>query len=313
MDITNAHVTAIAKELGFDLAGFAKAETLERETAYLEKWLADGRHSGMAYMEKNLRRRRDVKEILPDAKSVISLGLNYYQPDSYTGDTDSGKVSRYAWGKDYHLIIWEKLDKFSEELKKLDAAVEVASYVDTGPVMDKVWARRAGLGWIGKHTNLITKEIGSWIFLATVIINRDFDYGREITDHCGACTRCLDACPTGALTNPYEIDAGKCISYLTIENKGEIDPSFKGKFENYIFGCDICQDVCPWNHKFGLETKEPDFTPINKEIKFADIERMENGEFKEKFKESPILRAKLKGMRRNAGFLKGGYDNEIFI
>lgn len=308
MKITNNHVIKIADELGFELTGFAKADILENETVYLEKWLSEGRHAGMSYMERNLDKRRDVSAILPGARSVISLGLNYYQPGSYAEDNGNGKVSRYAWGRDYHLVIWEKLDKLASELKMLDPEIEIASYVDTGPVMDKVWAKRAGLGWIGKHTNLINPKIGSWIFLATIITNYEFEYSEVITDHCGSCTRCLDACPTEALTGGYEIDAGKCISYLTIENKGEIDPAFKGKFAGYIFGCDICQEVCPWNLKFETGTRNINFTPINKEIKFADIDIMKNGEFKEKFKDSPILRAKLKGMQRNASFLRGGVE-----
>lgn len=305
MKITNEQVIKLAGELGFELTGFAKAEILENETAYLEKWISEKRQAGMAYMERNIDKRRDVNNILPGAKSVISLGLNYYQPGDFSGDSGNGKVSRYAWGRDYHLVIWEKLDKLAAGMKKIDPGIEIANYVDTGPVMDKVWAKRAGLGWIGKHTNLINPNIGSWIFLATVITNREFKYNEVITDHCGSCTRCLDACPTGALTSEYEIDAGKCISYLTIENKGGIDAGFKGKFAGFIFGCDICQDVCPWNKKFETETGETSFTPINKEIKFADAENMTAGEFKKKFKDSPVLRAKLKGIQRNAAFLKG--------
>ena len=250
-----------AKTIGFDLVGFAKAEILFEESGKLSEWLKKKMNAGMEYMEKKFEKRKDVTKILPDAKSVISLGLNYYTSDSYSkNDSDGkafapvGKVSRYAWGKDYHLIIWAMLDELEEELKHIDPNFESISYVDTGPMMDKAWAVRSGIGWLGKHTNVINRENGSWFFIANIITNTEFDYSEQIPDFCGSCTACIDACPTDAIVQEYVVDANKCISYLTIENKKEISAEFKGKFDNWLFGCDICQDVCPWNQKFPVET-----------------------------------------------------------
>ena len=300
-----------AKAVGFDLVGFAKAEYLEKESKSLKKWLEKNYQAGMDYMQKNFENRKNVKQILHEARSVISLGLNYYTPDSYSNEKlagktclPAGKVSRYAWGKDYHLIIWAMLDELEDELKKIDPGFESISYVDTGPVMDKAWAVRAGLGWPGKHTNVINREIGSWFFIANIITNYEFDYSEPIKDFCGSCTACIDACPTNAIVQEYVLDANKCISFLTIENKGEIAKEFKGKFDNWIFGCDICQDVCPWNQKFTVETLIKDFHPQNKELNLADIDKMIETDFKERFRVSPIKRAKLSGLKRNASFLK---------
>ncbi|HSW55284.1 MAG TPA: tRNA epoxyqueuosine(34) reductase QueG [Ignavibacteriaceae bacterium] len=304
MKLTNEIVIQKAKSIGFDLVGFAKAEMLEQESEHLQQWLNNNYHAGMDYMVRNFEKRKDVKQILPEAKSVFSLGLNYYTPDSYSNDDAKGKVSRYAWGKDYHLIIWSMLNELEEELKKVDPSFESISYVDTGPVMDKAWAVRSGIGWLGKHTNVINREIGSWFFIANIITNYEFDYSESIPDFCGTCTACIDACPTSAIVKEYVVDANKCISYLTIENKEEISAEFKGKFDNWLFGCDICQDVCPWNQKFPLETLIRDFQPQNKELKLDDILEMNEDEFKEKFKTSPVKRAKLTGMKRNAEFLK---------
>lgn len=303
--LTNDIVIEKAKSLGFDLVGFAKAEILKEEIRNLNKWLSSGYQAGMKYMERNLDKRVDVKNILPDAKSVISLATNYYTNENYSNKKDHGKVSRYAWGKDYHLIIWEKLDKLENELKKIDPNFNCKSYVDTGPVMDKVWAKKAGLGWLSKNTNIINKNIGSWIFLSTVITNCKFDYNEEIEDLCGDCTACIDACPTQAIVKPYVVDSNKCISYLTIENKVEISDNFFGKFDNWIFGCDICQDVCPWNIKFSTESSEKSFLPAdgNKEIKLEKILKMEQAEFKKRFENSPVKRSKLKGLKRNANHL----------
>lgn len=307
MKLTNEIVIAEARAEGFDLVGFAKAEKLGREGEKLEEWLALGYQSGMGYMEKNIEKRKDVRKILPGAESVISLALNYYTDEKYSGDDDAGKISRYAWGTDYHYIIWEKLERLEKRLKEIDPAFESVSYVDTGPVMDKVWAQKAGLGWIGKHTNLINKQIGSWIFLATIITNTHFNYPGEIPDFCGECTACIDACPTGAIVQEYVVDANKCISNLTIENKGEIPAEFRGKFDNWLFGCDACQDVCPWNIKFAGITGESEFFPAggNKEIKLIEIENMDKEQFNSRFERSPVKRAKLKGLRRNARFLEG--------
>jgi len=307
MKLTNEIVTDIAKETGFDLVGFTGADELSEETEKLQEWLNNKHQAGMAYMERNLEKRRDVRNILPDAKSVISLALNYYTDEKHSGLPENGKVSRYAWGTDYHYIIWEMLDTLIKKLKELDPEFEAVTYVDTGPVMDKVWASRAGLGWIGKHSNLITKEFGSWVFLSTVITNYEFRYSGLVTDHCGSCRRCIDACPTGAITKEYIVDANRCISYLTIENKGEIgQEEFEGKFKGWLFGCDICQEVCPWNIKFPKLSHEDKFYPENgnREINLNEVLLMESAEFKRRFMRSPISRAKLKGLKRNAEFLK---------
>ena len=301
--LTNQIVIEKAKQLGFDLVGFAKADSLEDETEKLQQWLDKGFQASMNYMEKNLHKRKDVKEILPNAKSIISLALNYYIPDNYSNEKDKGKVSRYAWGKDYHLVIWQKLDELETMLKEIEPEFETLSYVDTGPVMDKAWAVRAGIGWMGKHTNVINPEIGSWFFIATLITNYEFDYSEIIVDHCGTCTACIDACPTDAIVQEYVVDANKCISFQTIENKNEIPIELKGKFDNWIFGCDICQDVCPWNQKFSVISSVKEFYPLNKEMTYNEVMKLDNVSFKERFVESPIKRTKLKGLQRNAKFL----------
>lgn len=301
--LTNQIVIEKAKQLGFDLVGFAKSDLLVEETKKLETWLDKGYQASMNYMEKNLHKRKDVKEILSTAKSVISLVLNYYTPERYSKEIDKGKVSRYAWGKDYHLIIWQKLNELEMMLKEIEPEFEALSYVDTGPVMDKVWAVRAGIGWMGKHTNVINPDYGSWFFIATIITNYEFDYSEIITDHCGTCTACLDACPTNAIVHEYVVDANKCISFQTIENKNEIPSELKGKFDNWIFGCDICQDVCPWNQKFSVISTVKEFYPLNKELTYDEIMKLENQSFKERFAESPIKRTKFKGLQRNAKFL----------
>ena len=301
--LTNQIVIEKVKQLGFDIVGFAKAELLVEETKNLETWVEKGYQATMNYMERNLHKRKDVKEILPTAKSIISLALNYYTPEKYSNEIDKGKISRYAWGKDYHLVIWQKLNELETELKELEPELETLSYVDTGPVMDKAWAVRAGIGWMGKHTNVINPNIGSWFFIANIITNFEFEYSEIITDHCGTCTACIDACPTNAILSEYVVDANKCISFQTIENKEEIPVELKGKFDNWIFGCDICQDVCPWNNKFSVVTSEKDFYPQNKEISFDEVLALDNHSFKERFTESPIKRTKLNGLQRNAKFL----------
>jgi epoxyqueuosine reductase len=299
--LNNDILTKYATELGFDLVGFAPAEKLSSEAEHLSEWLQKKFNAGMTYMERNYDKRIDVNEILPGAKSVISLGLNYYK-DSPPPPEDHGKVSRYAWGKDYHYIMWDKLDILIKKLKEVEPSLEAISYVDTGPVMDKAWAVRAGLGWQGKHTNIINKEIGSWFFIANIITNYDFLPSTVVEDFCGSCTACLDACPTDALT-PYILDANKCISYLTIENKGDISEEFKGKFEGWAFGCDICQDVCPWNKKFSQISPVEEFEPENTSLSPEEILLMDEQQFKTKYKQSPIKRAKLGGVKRNVEFL----------
>ncbi len=305
MNLTNEIVIEIANDLKFDLVGFARVEELTKESIKLNEWISLGYNADMHYMSRNFDKRKNIKSILSSAETVISLGLNYYTNETYSNKKTNGKISRYAWGKDYHLIIWDKLKSFIKKLQAIDSEFEAISYVDTGPVMDKAWAVRSGLGWLGKHTNVINKEIGSWFFIANIFSNRKFNYSTSIEDFCGSCTACLDACPTNAIVKPYVVDANKCISYLTIENKNEITKEFKGEFDNWIFGCDICQDVCPWNNKFSQQTFEHDFSPQNenKEIDLNEIINMNQEDFSKRFKDSPVKRTKLKGLKRNAAFI----------
>jgi epoxyqueuosine reductase len=258
----------------------------------------------MDYMARNFEKRIDVKNILPDARSVISLAVNYYTEHHHKNGEGLGKVSRYAWGKDYHLVLWEKLELLEEELKKIDPEFNSLSYVDTGPVMDKAWAVSSGIGWLGKHTNIITNELGSWVFLGTIITNCKFVYNEPVSDFCGTCTACIDACPTKAIVDNYLVDANKCISFLTIENKEDIPDNFKNQFDGWLFGCDICQDVCPWNKKLSALSNEKDFYPRgNKEIELSEVIEMSQDQFKVRFETSPVKRTKLSGLKRNAEYL----------
>ena len=308
--LKNQTVEKIAYEIGFDLIGFAKADILDDEAEKLQKWVNKKYHGGMRYMAENIDKRRDVRKILPSAKSVISLGVNYYYAADYENKPNTGKVSRYAWGEDYHYLMWEMLEKFERRLKEIEPEIQTKSYVDTGATMDAVWAYKSGLGWLGKNTTVINPDYGSWFFIATVLTNIDFIPTPPLTERCGTCAACIDACPTNALTASYELDATKCISYLTIENKGEIPPEFQGKFNNWIFGCDICQEVCPWNKKFAKQTSKKEFAPVNKELDLDMFENMSNREFNRRFERSPIMRARVKGMRRNANFLKKSGNEE---
>lgn len=301
--ITNDIVISKAKSIGFDLVGFARVVELTEEIEKLNLWLDKKYQAGMNYMERNIHKRKNPNEILPDAKSIISLAVIYNTPFDHSNNKDFGKISRYAWGKDYHLIIWEKLDQLENELKSVDSNFKSISYVDTGPVMDKVWAVKSGLGWMGKHTNIINREVGSWFFIANIICNYEFEYSEQIPDFCGDCTACMDACPTEAIVQPYVVDSNKCISYQTIENKNEIPVELKGKFENWLFGCDICQEVCPWNKKFSVTTLNEEFYPKHKELSYPDVMQMDVATFKNKFADSPVKRTKLSGLKRNAKFI----------
>jgi epoxyqueuosine reductase len=303
--INNDDVIRISKEHGFDIVGFAQAEPLKKEYERYIIWLEKGYQAKMKYMEKNQGKRKDVKEIFSNAKSVISLGLNYYTSKSYSGNKSNGKISRYAWGKDYHLVMWEKLFLLIQRLKEIDVSFEAISFVDTGPMMDKAWSLRAGIGWQGKHTNIINKEFGSWFFIGNIITNYKFEYSKQIEDYCGTCTACIEACPTKAIIAPYVVDSNKCISYHTIENKEEIPVELAGKFENWLFGCDICQDVCPWNIKFSQDTILTEFYAADgkEEIPLDKVMSLTEKEFDIFFENSPVKRTKIKGLKRNAVFL----------
>jgi epoxyqueuosine reductase len=292
-----------ARSLGFDLVGIAPAERMLEEGVRLEEWLARGYHGSMEWLERNVDKRVDVTKILPGARSVIVVARNYYTPHRHSDARDAAKVSRYAWGRDYHKILPKKLRAIEEYLRTLDPTVESRSYVDTGPILEKQWAVRAGLGWMGKHSNVITRELGSWVFLGVVITTLELDVDEPIPDFCGTCTRCIDACPTDAIVAPYVVDGSRCISYVTIEEKPkrELTAEEGERLENWVFGCDICQDVCPWN-RFEQPTDEPAFQPRPGvlELTVDSLRGMSDEEFLARFAGSPVMRAKAEGMRRNA-------------
>jgi epoxyqueuosine reductase len=227
--------------------------------------------------------------------------MNYYTPTQHSDSAGVGKISRYAWGDDYHDIVTEKLKALRSWMQREFPGVEGRYYVDTGPMMDKVWAKRAGIGWIGKHTNVITQDIGSWVFLGGLITTLELEYDSPATDHCGTCSLCIEACPTNAIVEPYVLDSNKCISYLTIEHRGEIDPALHEKFENWIYGCDICQDMCPWNQKFSVVTNEAGFAPRERNVapKRDEWKEMTQADFTRQFKGSAMKRTKLSGLKRN--------------
>lgn len=290
---------------GFDFVGIAKTEFLEEEAVSLEKWLKNGLHGKMNYMENHFDKRLDPTLLVPGAKSVVSLLYNYYTENEQQ-DSEAPKISKYAYGKDYHYIIKDKLQSLMQKLTAQIGQIEGRVFVDSAPVMDKVWAQKSGLGWQGKHTNLINKKQGSFFFIAELIIDLELCPDGPVKDYCGTCTKCLDACPTDALYEPYKIDASKCISYLTIELKDEILPQeFKGKMDSWMFGCDICQDVCPWN-RFSQQHNERYFEPhpdlLN--MRKVDWEDLTKEVFNELFKKSAVKRTKYKGLKRNIKFLE---------
>jgi len=297
-----------AANLGFQFCGIAKSERLEKEAYQLEEWLNQNRHGQMAYMANHFDLRIDPSRLVDGAKSVISLLYNYY-PENDLFQNKKFKISKYAYGRDYHKVIRKKLDSLLKKIEEIVPDVAGRVFVDSAPVMEKVWAKRAGLGWVGKHTNLINKDMGSFFFLAEIIIDKELEYDGPVKDYCGTCTKCIDACPTDALTQPYQIDASKCISYLTIELKENIPSEFKGKMADWVFGCDICQDVCPWN-SFSKPHQEKDFYPKDDLIKLNEREWVEMSEqvFDRVFQGSPVKRTKLVGLRRNIRFLESGQE-----
>lgn len=292
-----------ALELGFVKAGVTDAARFDLEADRFEAWVKSGAHGQMQWLERNHEKRRDVTAILPGAKSILSLALNYYYPTEH--QADDLKISRYAWGTDYHELIPPKLQELLDFIKQLAPEANGRYYTDTGPLLEKAIAERAGIGWIGKHTNIITREIGSWVFLSEIILDIELEYDLPMTDMCGTCTKCIDACPTNAITEPFKLDATKCISYLTIELKHdkEIAPEFD--LAGWLYGCDICQDVCPWN-RFEQATSVNGFAPRMENVSLtADtLESMPQEEFSRRFKQSPVKRTKLAGLKRNLRALK---------
>ena len=296
-------IKAEAKRLGFLSCGISKAEFLEDEAPRLENWLNKNMHGEMSYMANHFDKRLDPTLLVPDSKSVVSLLLNYFPEETQTNETY--KISKYAYGEDYHFVIKDKLKQLLNFIQNEIGEVHGRAFTDSAPVLDKAWAAKSGLGWIGKHSNLITKSNGSFYFIAELIIDLELDYDYAVTDHCGSCTACLDACPTQAITEPYVVDGSKCISYFTIELKNEIPSDMKGKFDDWMFGCDICQDVCPWN-RFSKTHKEPLFNPNQELLSMSkkDWEEITEEVFRKVFEKSAVKRTKYSGFIRNINFLK---------
>ena len=303
-----AEVRRRARELGFQKVGVVRAEPLAEERARLEEWLARGHHASMGWMARDAARRTDPREILPGARTVVAVALNYYTPHEHTGEPGTGKISRYAWGDDYHDVLGERLKALLAFVKELVPEAGGKVCVDAQPAMDKAWAVRAGLGWIGKHTNLITRDYGSWVFLGELLLDVELEYdaARE-EDHCGTCTLCIEACPTQAITEPYVVDSNLCISHATIELRdAELPPAVAENLDGWLYGCDACQDVCPWN-RFEQPADEPRFEPRPGGVSPAleEIAGLTHEAYVERFRRSPVKRAKLSGLRRNARALLG--------
>ncbi len=298
-----AIIKSEAKRLGFLSCGISKAGFLEEEAPRLEKWLNNNMNGQMRYMENHFDKRLNPTLLVDGAKSVISLLLNYY-PSEFQNE-ESYKISKYAYGQDYHFVIKEKLKELLYFIQTEIGDVSGRAFVDSAPVLDKAWAAKSGLGWMGKNTNLITQKVGSFYFIAELIVDLALEYDNPTTDHCGSCTACIDACPTEAIIAPYVVDGSKCISYFTIELKENIPTEMKGKFDDWVFGCDVCQDVCPWN-RFSKAHSEPLFTPYPELLSYSkkDWEEITEETFAKVFTNSPLKRTKLEGLKRNINFLK---------
>lgn len=292
-----------AKRLGFLSCGVSRAEFLEEEAPRLERWLEQGMQGEMRYMENHFDKRLDPTLLVPGAKSVVSLLLNYYPSEEQ--NPESYKISKYAYGTDYHFVIKDKLKSLMAYIHEEIGEVSGRVFVDSAPVLDKVWAAKSGLGWIGKHSNLLSKTVGSFYFIAELIIDLELEYDTPVTDHCGSCTACIDACPTQAIVQPYVVDGSKCISYFTIELKDEIPSGFKDQFDDWMFGCDVCQDVCPWN-RFSKAHSEPLFNPHSDLLNYTKKEWEELTEevFQDIFRKSAVKRTKFEGLKRNINFIK---------
>ncbi|MDW3196325.1 MAG: tRNA epoxyqueuosine(34) reductase QueG [Cytophagales bacterium] len=302
IDKHTALVKSIAKDLQFDFCGISKAAFLEEEASKLETWLKRGYQGQMGYLENHFEKRLDPTRLVPGAKSVVSLIYNYY-PDKIH-ESNGPKIAKYAYGQDYHHVIKQKLHDFLDKLQEQIGAISGRAFVDSAPVHERAWAAKAGLGWVGKNTLLLNREMGSFFFLAELIIDLELVPDGPMKDYCGTCSRCIDACPTDAIPEPYVVDGSKCISYLTIELKESIPEAFKGKMEGWAFGCDICQDVCPWN-RFSKPNAEPAFQPQGWEG-FQEQDWMELTEetFRKVFKKSAVKRTKFAGLQRNLQFIR---------
>lgn len=292
-----------AQRLGFLSCGVSKADFLEEEAPRLEQWLKQGMHGQMHYMENHFDKRLDPRLLVPGAQSVISLLLNYY-PDEQQNE-ESYKISKYAYGEDYHFVIRDKLKELLAFIRDHIGEVDGRGFVDSAPVLDKAWAAKSGLGWIGKHSNLLSQKVGSFYFIAELIVDLPLVYDTPVTDHCGSCTACIDACPTQAIIAPYQVDGSKCISYFTIELKDELPSAMSGQFDDWMFGCDVCQDVCPWN-RFSSPHAEPRFNPHPELLSMTkrDWEEITEEVFRKVFKKSAVKRTKFSGLNRNITFLE---------
>lgn len=304
---TSMFIKSLASIAGFDYCGIAAAVPLDEDARKLEQWLQQGMHGSMTYMEKHFDLRVNPYKLLPGARSVISLLINHYPADRQ--EAGSPKIAKYAYGKDYHEVIRPKLNSMIRQMKEKIGDFQGRGFVDSAPVLERSWAVRSGLGWVGKNGNLIHKKEGSYFFIATLIVDIDLEYDAPHTlDFCGSCTRCIDACPTQAIHEDKVVDGSRCISYFTIELKELLIPdSMKGKFDNWMFGCDTCQDVCPWN-RFSKPSTEPGFASIPEILHFttADWEDLSEEGFKKVFADSPLKRAKYQGIRRNLAFIRSG-------
>ena len=292
-------IKKLAKEIGFGSCGISKARFLKEEEKNFENWLKQGNQGTMSYLERNFDKRLNPQKLVPGSKSVISLTFNYFPPRKIL-KKNSFIISKYAYGKDYHFVIKKKLKTLFSLIKEKIGNIEGRVFVDSAPIHERAWAKISGLGWIGKNSLLLNKKMGSYFFLAEIICDLELEYDTPVTDHCGTCTKCIDACPTNAITQAQVIDANKCISYLTIENKNEIPPELSKSFNNYIFGCDICQDVCPWN-KFSKPHDEKEFLPNDEVSNFSnkDLEELTHDTFNIIFKNSAIQRTRFEGLKRN--------------
>ncbi|MCU0426082.1 MAG: tRNA epoxyqueuosine(34) reductase QueG [Candidatus Kapabacteria bacterium] len=310
------HVKAFALQCGFSSVGIAEAVPLEQETERFSEWLRMGFHAGLGYMERNADKRYDVRNILPETRSVIVVAQNYYTPHQHNSSGENtqslhGKISRYAWGDDYHDVLPPKLEQIADEIKRLQPQAQTKVYTDTGAILEKQWAVRAGIGWQGKHSNVISRDIGSWFFIGIILTTAEFLYDTPMRDFCGTCDACMQACPTQAIVQPYVVDARRCIPYWTIETKPdtEFPPNIAQNLDSWLFGCDTCQDVCPWN-RFQTPTDESRFQPRFEEtaLDIHALRQMTQEQFSERFRKSPIKRSKMAGLKRNAQTL---FDNTL--
>lgn len=305
MDLTAREIKEKAREIGFHAVGIASVEEMgdyhQKAVSHLQRWLEKGYQAEMEWMANP--RRQDIRQCMEGVKSVISLALNYYTPHERSGNPEDAKISRYGWGRDYHRIIQRKLKIFTQWLKERDEDLEARYYVDTGPIQDKVWAQKAGLGWIAKNGNLITRNYGSWVFLGEILVNIPLEVDKPHTNHCGTCSRCISACPTEAITEPFVVDANRCIAYHTIENRAENLPSAIAlNLNGWVAGCDICQDVCPWNQRFAQPTDIEDFNPYPENLnpKLQELAQLSEEEWDKRFTASALRRIKPPMWRRNA-------------